>query len=242
MKDGIRRSVDAIRARYEEPLSLDDLARSAMISKFHFLRTFRRVTGVTPGRFLSAVRIDEAKQLLSTTTLSVADISVQVGYGSLGTFTRRFTECVGLSPTAYRRVAQGEPIPHTAASRALPGQPGGTISGTIHATPWVTSPVFVGIFDSPIPRGRPAASDLFPRPGPWELRNVPAGRWYLLAAATEPGATRPANPSLLLGLSEQVTVCPGRRILVDITIRPPDWRYPPLLSVLPGIERLRVAA
>ena len=223
-------------------MSLDDLARSAMISKFHFLRTFRRVTGVTPGRFLSAVRIDEAKHLLSSTRRSVAEISVQVGYGSLGTFTRRFTECVGLSPTAYRRVAQGEPIPDAAAPHSLPDRPGGSLSGTIHAIPRVMAPVFVGLFDSPIPRGRPATSQVFARPGPWELRQVPAGRWYLLAAATDPGPTDAETPALMLGLSEEVGVCPGRHVRVDITIRPPDWRYPPLLSVLPGIEGLRVAA
>lgn len=240
VKDGIRRAIDAIRDRYEEPLSLDDLARSAMISKFHFLRTFRRVTGVTPGRFLSAVRINEAKHLLSTTTLSVAEISVQVGYGSLGTFTRRFTECVGLSPTAYRRVAQGEPLPAEGESRAPHDRPAGSLSGTIRAVPRADSPVLVGVFDSPVPRGRPVISELVQEPGPWRLDPVPVGRWYVLAAAIGPATDDRHPPSLLVGMSDELRVCAGRQLRVDLTIRPPDWRYPPLLSVLPGIERLRV--
>ena len=110
----VRRAVTTIRARYEEPLSLDDLARTATMSKFHFLRTFRDITGVTPGRFLSAVRLHEAKRLLLGTGMDVAGVSVQVGYGSLGTFTRRFTECVGMPPTQYRRLARGESV-------AMPG-------------------------------------------------------------------------------------------------------------------------
>lgn len=240
VKDGIRQAIDAIRDRYEEPLSLDDLARSAMISKFHFLRTFRRVTGVTPGRYLSAVRIHEAKHLLSTTTLSVAEISVQVGYGSLGTFTRRFTECVGLSPTAYRRVAQGEPIPEDGETHLLPDRPAGSLSGTIRAVSRIDSPILVGVFDSPVPRGRPITSELVEQPGPWRLDLVPVGRWYLLAAAIGPGVEDRLAPSLLVSMSDELRVCPGRHLRVDLTIRPPDWRYPPLLSVLPGIERLRV--
>ncbi|MCW3845024.1 AraC family transcriptional regulator [Micromonospora yasonensis] len=240
MKDGIRRAIDAIRDRYEEPLSLDDLARSAMISKFHFLRTFRRVTGVTPGRFLSAVRIHEAKHLLSTTTLSVAEISVQVGYGSLGTFTRRFTECVGLSPTAYRRVAQGEPFPEYGEPRPLRDHPAGSLSGTIQAVPRADSPVLVGVFDSPVPRGRPVTSVLVQEPGPWRLDPVPVGRWYVLAAAVGPTVDDRDMPSLLVSMSEELRVSTGRHLRVDLTIRPPDWRHPPLLSVLPGIERLRV--
>ncbi|MFI7578749.1 helix-turn-helix domain-containing protein [Micromonospora sp. NPDC049497] len=240
MKDGIRRAIDAIRDRYEEPLSLDDLARSAMISKFHFLRTFRRVTGVTPGRFLSAVRIHEAKHLLSTTTLSVAEISVQVGYGSLGTFTRRFTECVGLSPTAYRRVAQGEPLPHDGAPEPLRDHPAGSLSGTIRAVPGANSPVLAGVFDTPVPRGLPVTSQLVAEPGPWRMDHVPVGRWYLLAAAIGPVVDDGRAPSLLVGMSDELRVCAGRHLRVDLTIRPPDWRHPPLLSVLPGIERLRV--
>ncbi len=213
----------------------------AMISKFHFLRTFRRVTGVTPGRFLSAVRIHEAKHLLSSTHLSVAEISVQVGYGSLGTFTRRFTECVGLSPTTYRRLAKGHPVPEVDRPRTVPDRPGGSLSGTIHATPGVTSPVFVGLFDSPIPHGRPVTWAILPAPGPWELRDVPAGQWYLLAA-TDPGTDGLAASALMTGVSEQIRVSPQRHVQVDVTLRTPDWRYPPLLSVLPGIERQRLAA
>ncbi|MFE6159074.1 helix-turn-helix transcriptional regulator [Streptomyces sp. NPDC056486] len=114
MEHLVRRSITTMYRSYHEPLTLDDLARSAMVSKFHFLRVFTRVTGVTPGRFLSAVRLHEAKRLLRTTSLNVADISAQVGYSSTGTFSRRFSESVGVSPTKYRHLAYerctGQPV------------------------------------------------------------------------------------------------------------------------------------
>ncbi|MFD0592037.1 helix-turn-helix domain-containing protein [Catellatospora coxensis] len=74
-----------------------------MFSKFHFSRMFQRVTGLSPGRFLSALRLQQAKQLLVTTSFNVSDISLRVGYTSVGTFSTRFTRSVGLSPTIYRR-------------------------------------------------------------------------------------------------------------------------------------------
>ena len=107
VESGVERAVGVMWERFWEPLCLDDLARCALVSKFHFLRVFSRVTGVTPGRFLSAVRVFEAKGLLVGSSLSVADVSAGVGYGSTGSFTRRFSESVGLSPTQYRRVALG---------------------------------------------------------------------------------------------------------------------------------------
>src|SRR4051812_16414952 len=94
MEDALRRAVErAIQHMNEnlsEPLTIDDLADVAMFSKFHFSRIFRNITGIPPGRFLSAVRLQEAKRLLLSTSLTVADISSQVGYSSIGTFSTRF--------------------------------------------------------------------------------------------------------------------------------------------------------
>jgi AraC-like DNA-binding protein len=66
---------------------------------------FLRATGVPPGQFLTAVRIQEAKRLLLSTTLTVKEITARVGYSSVGTFSTKFKGIVGLSPTAYRDCA-----------------------------------------------------------------------------------------------------------------------------------------
>jgi AraC family transcriptional regulator len=87
------------------PRQLDDLARAAMFSPFHFHRVFADVTGITPARFLTCLRIAESRRLLLHSTMSVAKISLTVGYASVGTFTTRFTTLVGESPAMFRRLA-----------------------------------------------------------------------------------------------------------------------------------------
>src|SRR5262245_51420880 len=100
----VRRVIKAMLENLDDDLTIDDMARIAMFSKFHFSRMFQRVTGVSPGRFLSALRLQRAKQLLLSTSFNIADISHRVGYTSVGTFSSRFTRSVGISPIAYRRL------------------------------------------------------------------------------------------------------------------------------------------
>ena len=98
METTVEKVVGSLRHRLQEQLTLDDLAKMARFSKFHFARMFRKVTGVSPRRYLYALRLHEAKRLLITTSASVAEISNQVGYSSVGTFTSRFVASVGISP------------------------------------------------------------------------------------------------------------------------------------------------
>lgn len=91
-----------INKRCGEPLTLKDLAATASLSPYHFSREFRKVTGVPPMRFLSGVRMSEGKRLLATTSFSVTEIALLVGYGSCGTFTTRFSAWFGMSPTTFR--------------------------------------------------------------------------------------------------------------------------------------------
>lgn len=228
----VRKAVHTIRVKYEEPLSLEDLARVAVMSKFYFLRTFRGVTGVTPVRFLSAVRIHEAKRLLSTTSMSVARVSSQVGYGSLGTFSRRFAECVGLPPSVYRQVARGEAEYPSAAGTVARGGTG-ALCGTVDTPHEVCGPVVIGLFPGPVPYGRPAATAQCEQPGQWRLPVVPAGSWHLLAAARAAAG----GDTLLTGVSGPVRVLPGHiQHRGGITLRPVGWASPPLLAALPGLD------
>jgi AraC family transcriptional regulator len=106
MNTAVERAIRFIRENYSEPLSLDDIAGSAIMSRFHFCRVFAGATGVTPGRFLSAIRIYEAKRMLLNTVMNVTDISFAVGFNSLGSFSNHFTDSVGISPGRFRRVAR----------------------------------------------------------------------------------------------------------------------------------------
>jgi AraC-like DNA-binding protein len=91
-----------IEAHAEEPLDLDTLAGVACMSKYHFLRTFRRITGVTPYNFLLGVRLRRAAVRLSTTRAPVSAIAYEAGFGDLSTFNARFRATFGTTPSVFR--------------------------------------------------------------------------------------------------------------------------------------------
>ncbi len=101
------RARDAMDRSYAQPLDVPSLARIANVSEAHFIRTFRPTFGETPHRYLQRRRIERAMFLLRETERSVTDICLDVGFASLGTFTRTFRQIVGESPTSYR--SQGQP-------------------------------------------------------------------------------------------------------------------------------------
>jgi AraC-like DNA-binding protein len=96
------RAKDLADGRYFEPLGVDDMARAAGLSRAHFSREFRRTFGESPHAYLLTRRLERAASLLRTTDRSVAEICLDVGLQSLGSFTTTFTRTYGMSPTAYR--------------------------------------------------------------------------------------------------------------------------------------------
>ncbi|MEV5976620.1 helix-turn-helix transcriptional regulator [Streptomyces sp. NPDC052114] len=237
--------MDTIRERYSEPLTLDDLADAALVSKFHFLRVFSRVVGVTPGRYLSAVRLYEAKRLLRATKLTVADVSERVGYGSPGSFARRFTEAVGMSPTQYRRLGHGE-LPLHGQGPAKGGSAGrNSLSGRVLADGGPAGVIYVGAFDSPILQGHPRAWTALRGPGDFVLNGVPSGSWYVHALARGPeasGMPDDVEGAVMTDAVGPVTVgAPGCGD-VELTLRAPCWRCPPVLSALPFVGQPLSAA
>ena len=87
---------------YPQPLELEEMARVACMSPFHFLRMFQQAFGETPYRYLTRRRIDRARELLSLTSRSVTDVCFDVGYQSLGSFSTLFRRVTGNSPLSYR--------------------------------------------------------------------------------------------------------------------------------------------
>lgn len=96
------RARDLADARFAEPLTVADLARSAGLSPAHFSREFRRAFGESPHVYLLTRRLERAAAMLRTTDHSVADICSEVGLSSVGSFTTSFKRVYGRSPTAYR--------------------------------------------------------------------------------------------------------------------------------------------
>ncbi|MEU4093770.1 helix-turn-helix transcriptional regulator [Streptomyces sp. NPDC026673] len=98
----LRRARDAMDRDYAEPLDVTALARTALMSPGHFSRSFRAAYGETPYSYLMTRRIERAKALLRRGDLTVTEVCFAVGCTSLGSFSSRFTELVGESPSAYR--------------------------------------------------------------------------------------------------------------------------------------------
>jgi len=96
------RARDAMDRSYAEPMDIPALAAIALMSEAHFIRSFGTVFGETPHRYLQRRRVERAMFLLRCTETSVTDICWEVGFSSLGTFSRTFRDIVGVSPTSYR--------------------------------------------------------------------------------------------------------------------------------------------
>lgn len=169
-----------------------------------------------------------------------------MGYASLGSFTTRFTQLVGLPPSRLRRVASNFLMPSLtslqnadASHYIVPSQ--GGLTGTIYAPSSFNGPIFVGLFPKPIPQGRPIRCVLLSIPSRYVIHAVPDGCYYILAAGL------PVTKDAQVGLSSATGVLVGTSqhpILIrstqacnqiDITLRSPQVTDPPLLLALPFI-------
>ena len=228
VKRAVERAIETMEQNLGERLTIDDMARSAMFSKFHFSRVFQRVTGVSPGRFLSAMRLEEAKRLLVSTSFTVADISHRVGYNSVGTFSSRFRSSVGVSPTTYRQlggitleiqVDDHEGVPSTS-----------TVRGHVVAPPEESlGMIFVGLFPSRILQGPPVRYSVLQRPGTYLLQDVPLGTWYLMAYSMTPGV----DQSRHVGSHGPIKIQPDVAArIADVQLRRMRMVDPPVLMAM----------
>jgi AraC-like DNA-binding protein len=109
----LRKARDRIDRDFSEDTGIVTLASGAGYSREHFIRAFRAAYGETPGRYRTRRRVERACELLRTANLTVTEICHLVGFTSLGTFSARFAEITGMSPTRYRAEAtrRGGPAP-----------------------------------------------------------------------------------------------------------------------------------
>ncbi|GII92834.1 helix-turn-helix domain-containing protein [Sinosporangium siamense] len=250
IEQAIRRAINRMYENIGEQLTIDDMARTAMFSKFHFSRVFRQVTGVSPGRFLSAVRLQEAKRLLLSTSLSVADISNRVGYTSVGTFSTRFKSSVGVAPTQYRQLrgVRTDLVQNKVQDAA--GHRAATLRGKI-TFPQTGEPgrIFIGLFPDWIPQGAPVRSAVLSQPGPYTLTDVAPGIWYVLAHSMPHGKEDLlgddllADPASCVGTHGPITVGPESvTISANVNLRPMRGLDPPVLHALLDTRRSALSA
>jgi AraC-like DNA-binding protein len=113
------RARDAMDRSYAEPLDVRAVAAVAHVSEAHFIRSFRAVFGETPHRYLQRRRVERAMFLLRETERSVTDVCMDVGFSSLGTFSRTFRDIVGVSPSEYRLSHDPMVAPHCVQMMAM---------------------------------------------------------------------------------------------------------------------------
>jgi hypothetical protein len=197
----------------------------ARLSPFHLARLFREETGLPPAAFLMAVRMEEARRKLLQTNDSVADISLQVGYTSLGAFTTRFTKVIGISPGRYRRLAAlgSEAVDFVAGKDDAPSAYGSILGRIRRSDGMDQEPVYIAAFpagqhDDPSSCHRLARCRRIEHcNGTWRMPHVPEGRWFVQAVSrTDSEAKEP----IVVGTAGPLRIEAGTTASVDVLLEP----------------------
>jgi AraC family transcriptional regulator len=237
----VARVLGAMRERPGEAMSLRDMAAVAYMSRFHFDRTFRNVTGVPPRQYMRALRLHAAKRMLVQTSRSVTEVCFDVGYSSLGTFVRSFTALMGISPRRLRSLTRSP----ASAVRVQDWVEPRPVSGGATLTGHVTSPapfeggVFVGLFRGALPAGPPVGFTMIRSRGRYRLQGLPDGSFYLFAIGVPWSASYQEFALCdfaLRGGGVRVDVADGVVTAgADLTLHPPSPFDPPVLVILPAL-------
>ncbi|WP_194916125.1 helix-turn-helix transcriptional regulator [Catenulispora rubra] len=211
MRKEIEQVVTGIREQYPESLVLADLAEMAHLSPYHLARQFRKETGVSPGAYLTMVRLEAARTRLLRSTTSVADICMAIGYDSLGAFTSRFTRTFGMPPGRFRRLAElGAGTVELLAADRRPSFTYGAIRVQLTcADAACDEPVCIAAF----PLGSNERAHCVVLTGDSVLLDVPQGRWSVRAVTHN-------SHGLLTAIVEPVTVDVGETASVSLALRP----------------------
>jgi AraC family transcriptional regulator len=248
----VEQVIAAMHERDDGALCLRTMAEMANLSPYHFARTFRKVTGVPPGEFSTAVRLESAKRLLLATEMGVAEVCFEVGYGSVGTFAARFKDLVGLTPGRIRRLPEQL---YEAMARvdggtwSLPSPPEGSgVAFRVHGPELSGSLIFAGLFPTAVPQGRPVAGTVLAAPGSYRLY-VPDGLYHLMAAAlplsNDPWKLLAPGDALRVGRAPHPLTVRGGQVVggqVDVELRPTWATDPPVLVALPALFLERLAS
>lgn len=246
--DAVERVIRAMYERLDEPLSLKDMADVAMLSPYHLNRIFRNITGIPPRKFLATLRIEAAKRLLLTTDLSVTEVCFEVGYNSQGTFTTLFTQFVGVSPRQLRRFADDHAQMDVDGfvdydDQILnPPHSGPCVTGTIGATTMIHGPIFIGLFPTPVPQGRPAGCMCLGQLGTFAIPEVADGHYYVCAVAYQQHADSleyllPDQSLLYVGATRDPVAVKNSQVVkgnADVMLRRSSLIDPPILTALPS--------
>lgn len=189
----LKREIDEVIAyihqNIHDPISLTQLANHIAYSPYHFSRIFKKQMGISPLYYVSSLRLQKAKEMLLQTNLTVRDIGLEVGQQSLGTFTTRFTERVGLSPSQFRNSIfeadnQLESLQVFSEWHPLSTENQfNIVQGTVTAEVRFSGVILIGLFQKSIPEGLPLYGTVLTALGDYMFTDVRPGTYYLMATA-----------------------------------------------------------
>ncbi|WP_164670721.1 helix-turn-helix domain-containing protein [Virgibacillus doumboii] len=242
--------INYIHQNIYDPLSLSQLAKYAAYSPYHFTRIFKQQTGLTPQYYVSSVRLQKAKDLLMHTNLSIRDVGMEIGQQSLGTFTTRFTDRVGLSPSHFRNSMQQANEDFQSLKRINKIQPSlpllnqhVKLEGSIQAEVPFDGVVLIGLFPKPIPEGMPLYGTLLFSLGKFCFCDVKPGIYYLMATSVswdmQPIDFLLPHRTLRYKSKGPIIVHQNGSVpFLHVTLRTPRLDDPPILISLPRLMNI----
>lgn len=244
----VQRAIHHMKEHLDEPMDLDGIARIAAVSKFHLVRVFDEVTGITPHYFLACLRMQRAKELLLSSDASITDVCLAVGYASLGTFSRTFSELVGLSPQEFRAMPKRLTAKqfataiwlYLAAPRKIAGP---LLEGVVEGPRMLRGFTFVGSFVRGVPQGVPFSGTVLVAGGSFKIERPTLPEFHLMAALV------PFSASLAdMAANLPISMVASLRVRNDLTggatksrlrLRPLRPTDPPIVLALPALPPLR---
>ncbi|PWU10152.1 MAG: hypothetical protein C5B50_26045 [Verrucomicrobia bacterium] len=249
-QQSVERVIQHMKTHLADPLDLDQLAQIAAISKFHLVRVFDELTGTTPRHFLACLRIQRAKEMLLAPDPSITDACMEVGYTSLGTFSKTFNALVGLSPQEFRAMPKRLTLKQFASAvwnylaedRKIRGA---RLEGTVENPSRTRGFIFVGVFTDGVPQGAPVSGTVMMRPGNFCIQRPKFAEFHLLSVLVPFSAKLSAMvASLPVGLVASLRIRNGDAGASEeprLRLRPLRVTDPPILLALPALPPWRRA-
>lgn len=247
----VERAIRHMKEHLAEPLDLDEIARVAAISKFHLVRVFDELTGITPHYFLACLRVQRAKELLLRSESSITDVCLQVGYSSLGTFSTTFSSLVGISPQEFRTMPKrltakqfATAIWRYLAARRRISEP--QLEGVLEGPTRPRGFTFVGTFTKGVPQGVPFSGTVMVTHGTFRIERPTIPEFHLMAVLVPLTASltdmiSDIPISLVASLRVQNNEI-GKPLKPRLCLRPLRPTDPPIVLALPALPPLRVDA
>lgn len=229
--------------------SIEEIAQQFGYSKYHFSRKFKKITGFAAADYLSSLKIEQAKQSLLKENTDVTNASLDAGFSSLGTFSKNFAMKTGLSPREYikqvdtlygiTQVYEGDNVYTHVQDRATLKQIFEIDVHLSYPSDFKASITFVGLFLTPIPNHPPIVGVALKRKQHFTFKDIPFGRYYLLACSIE----ETYNPIRFFDLSESyrgrgeeaIEFPKDHKLKFEVKLREARPEDPPILINLPKL-------